>query len=260
MTVHSKLQPYIDAWTHSIESINELVSPLAEGEWNRRTECPYWSVRDIVSHVIGFECELLGDPRPIHTLPQRSAPRHQRDRPLHRGPGRRQAAPHRPGDDLGAGVHDHPPVPAAAQRVAAAGHRGAGDRRRARSRWRSSCGAASSTCGCTSRTCAGRWTSPATWPPPRRVLARDVLLRALPKARRARRGRRARSPRWSSTCTARWSSCGRSGSTPRAAATIDSAVSLGPAVTLRPGLGDLPAAADRAGAARGGRRPAQDRG
>ncbi|MFI0941117.1 maleylpyruvate isomerase family mycothiol-dependent enzyme [Streptomyces sp. NPDC021020] len=69
MTVHSKLQPYIDAWTHSIESVNELVSPLAEGEWNRPTECPYWSVRDIVSHLIGFECELLGDPRPIHTLP-----------------------------------------------------------------------------------------------------------------------------------------------------------------------------------------------
>jgi uncharacterized protein (TIGR03083 family) len=69
VTVHSKLQPYIDAWTHSIESINDLVSPLTEGEWSRATECPYWSVRDIVSHIIGFECELLGDPRPIHTLP-----------------------------------------------------------------------------------------------------------------------------------------------------------------------------------------------
>ncbi|MBM9505861.1 maleylpyruvate isomerase family mycothiol-dependent enzyme [Actinacidiphila acididurans] len=69
MTVHSKLQSYIDAWTHSIESINEMVSPLTEGEWSRATECPYWSVRDVVSHIIGFECELLGDPRPIHTLP-----------------------------------------------------------------------------------------------------------------------------------------------------------------------------------------------
>jgi uncharacterized protein (TIGR03083 family) len=69
VTVHSKLQPYIDAWTHSIESVNDLVSPLPEGQWNRPTECPYWSVRDIVSHIIGFECELLGDPRPIHTLP-----------------------------------------------------------------------------------------------------------------------------------------------------------------------------------------------
>jgi uncharacterized protein (TIGR03083 family) len=69
VTVHRKIQPYIDAWTHSIESINELVSPLPEAEWNRPTDCPYWSVRDVVSHVIGFECEILGDPRPIHSLP-----------------------------------------------------------------------------------------------------------------------------------------------------------------------------------------------
>ncbi len=70
MTVHSQLQPYIDAWTHSIEAISELVAPLAEGEWNRPTECPGWSVRDVVSHVIGFETEALGDPRPIHSLPR----------------------------------------------------------------------------------------------------------------------------------------------------------------------------------------------
>jgi uncharacterized protein (TIGR03083 family) len=69
VTVHSQLQPYVDAWTHSIEAISELVAPLPEGEWSRPTECPGWSVRDIVSHVIGFECEALGDPRPIHSLP-----------------------------------------------------------------------------------------------------------------------------------------------------------------------------------------------
>jgi uncharacterized protein (TIGR03083 family) len=70
VTVHPSLQTYADAWTHSIESIAELVKPLAEGEWNRRTPCPAWSVRDIVSHVIGMESEQLGDPRPIHTLPR----------------------------------------------------------------------------------------------------------------------------------------------------------------------------------------------
>ncbi|MEU9315518.1 maleylpyruvate isomerase family mycothiol-dependent enzyme [Streptomyces sp. NPDC048295] len=70
MTVHPSLQTYADAWTHSIESIAELVKPLAEGEWNRRTPCPAWSVRDIVSHVIGMESEQLGDPRPIHSLPR----------------------------------------------------------------------------------------------------------------------------------------------------------------------------------------------
>ncbi|WP_030543604.1 maleylpyruvate isomerase family mycothiol-dependent enzyme [Streptomyces albus] len=70
MTVHPSLQPYIDAWTHSIEAISELVTPLVEGEWNRATACPGWSVRDVVSHVIGAECEMLGDPRPIHSLPR----------------------------------------------------------------------------------------------------------------------------------------------------------------------------------------------
>ncbi|QNE76307.1 maleylpyruvate isomerase family mycothiol-dependent enzyme [Streptomyces finlayi] len=70
MTVHPSLQTYADAWTHSIESIAELVKPLVEGEWNRRTPCPGWSLRDIVSHIIGMECEMLGDPRPIHTLPR----------------------------------------------------------------------------------------------------------------------------------------------------------------------------------------------
>ncbi|WP_306184682.1 MULTISPECIES: maleylpyruvate isomerase family mycothiol-dependent enzyme [unclassified Streptomyces] len=70
MSLHPTLQPYADAWTHSVEAISELVQPLVEGEWNRRTPCPGWSVRDLVSHVIGMDCEALGDPRPIHSLPR----------------------------------------------------------------------------------------------------------------------------------------------------------------------------------------------
>ncbi|WP_156727661.1 maleylpyruvate isomerase family mycothiol-dependent enzyme [Streptomyces apocyni] len=70
MSLHPSLQTYADAWTHSVEAISELVKPLAESEWNWATPCPGWSVRDIVSHVIGLDCEMLGDPRPIHTLPR----------------------------------------------------------------------------------------------------------------------------------------------------------------------------------------------
>ncbi|MGW1157449.1 maleylpyruvate isomerase family mycothiol-dependent enzyme [Streptomyces sp. NPDC002513] len=70
MSLHPTLQPYADAWTDSIEAISELVQPLMESEWNRRTPCPGWSVRDVVSHVIGMDSEMLGDPRPIHTLPR----------------------------------------------------------------------------------------------------------------------------------------------------------------------------------------------
>ncbi|MGW0992242.1 maleylpyruvate isomerase family mycothiol-dependent enzyme [Streptomyces sp. NPDC002520] len=70
MSLHPTLQPYADAWTHSIEAISEMVQSLVEGEWNRRTPCPGWSVRDVVSHVIGLDSEMLGDPRPIHSLPR----------------------------------------------------------------------------------------------------------------------------------------------------------------------------------------------
>ncbi|QKW07693.1 maleylpyruvate isomerase family mycothiol-dependent enzyme [Streptomyces sp. NA04227] len=70
MSLHPSLQTYADAWTHSVEAISQLVQPLPEGEWNRATPCPGWSVRDIVSHVIGLDCEALGDPRPIHSLPR----------------------------------------------------------------------------------------------------------------------------------------------------------------------------------------------
>ncbi|MER7346152.1 maleylpyruvate isomerase family mycothiol-dependent enzyme [Streptomyces aurantiacus] len=70
MSLHPSLQTYADAWTHAVEAISELVTPLPEGQWNLATPCPGWSVRDIVSHVIGLDCEMLGDPRPIHTLPR----------------------------------------------------------------------------------------------------------------------------------------------------------------------------------------------
>jgi uncharacterized protein (TIGR03083 family) len=70
VSLHPILQPYADAWTHSVDAISEMVQPLPEAEWNRRTPCPGWSVRDVVSHVIGLDCELLGDPRPIHSLPR----------------------------------------------------------------------------------------------------------------------------------------------------------------------------------------------
>lgn len=70
MSLHPSLQTYADAWTHSVEAIAELVGTLTEGEWNQPTPCPGWSVRDIVSHVIGIDCEMLGDPRPIHSLPR----------------------------------------------------------------------------------------------------------------------------------------------------------------------------------------------
>lgn len=64
------VQTYTDAWLQAIEAVNSLVGPLPEAQWNLPTECPGWSVRDVVSHIIAIETELLGDPRPIHSLPR----------------------------------------------------------------------------------------------------------------------------------------------------------------------------------------------
>lgn len=70
VTDHQTVQGLTDAWTQSIEAISDLLAPLPDNAWNRPTECPGWSVRDVVSHIIAVESELLGDPRPIHSLPR----------------------------------------------------------------------------------------------------------------------------------------------------------------------------------------------
>lgn len=41
-------------------SIHELCSPLTEAQWKTPTECPGWSVQDIVSHLIGIERGMMG--------------------------------------------------------------------------------------------------------------------------------------------------------------------------------------------------------
>ncbi|KWW97818.1 hypothetical protein TH66_20475 [Carbonactinospora thermoautotrophica] len=64
------LTRYVDAWEQTIRSVAELAEGLSPADWDRATECPGWSVRDNVSHVIGLERELLGDPAPSHTLPR----------------------------------------------------------------------------------------------------------------------------------------------------------------------------------------------
>lgn len=45
-------------------AITELCDQLSETEWAAPTECPGWSVQDNLSHIIGTERMLLGDPAP----------------------------------------------------------------------------------------------------------------------------------------------------------------------------------------------------
>jgi uncharacterized protein (TIGR03083 family) len=47
-----------EVWT----SLAGLGAELTPEDWDRATDCPGWSVRDVYSHVIGLEAGLLGRP------------------------------------------------------------------------------------------------------------------------------------------------------------------------------------------------------
>jgi uncharacterized protein (TIGR03083 family) len=57
-------EPVIDSLEEVWASIVNACGNLDEGQWALPTTCPGWSVRDQVSHLIGIEHTLLGDPVP----------------------------------------------------------------------------------------------------------------------------------------------------------------------------------------------------
>jgi len=60
-------QQVVDLMDHVWRSIDSLCSPLTEVQWKTPTDCPGWSVQDQVSHLVGAESQILGNPRPDHT-------------------------------------------------------------------------------------------------------------------------------------------------------------------------------------------------
>lgn len=58
MTDRPVVAELAETWT----SLLGLGAELADGDWDRPSACPGWSVRDVYSHVIGTEAGLLGRP------------------------------------------------------------------------------------------------------------------------------------------------------------------------------------------------------
>ncbi len=50
-------------------SLAEVCSALSENEWALPTECPGWDVKDQLSHLIGIEQAIMGEPAPEWTGP-----------------------------------------------------------------------------------------------------------------------------------------------------------------------------------------------
>lgn len=53
---------FVDAFEHSVRSLLAVAAELRASEWDRPTDLPGWSVRDVVAHLAAVESELLGDP------------------------------------------------------------------------------------------------------------------------------------------------------------------------------------------------------
>jgi uncharacterized protein (TIGR03083 family) len=56
----------VDLQEQVFRAIDELCSSLTEQEWDAATDCPGWSVKDNLSHIIGTETSMLGRPAPTH--------------------------------------------------------------------------------------------------------------------------------------------------------------------------------------------------
>lgn len=62
----------IDKLEATWRSISEFCSSLSEEQWKTPTQLPNWSVQDNLAHLIAFESEFHGVPRPEHTATDKS--------------------------------------------------------------------------------------------------------------------------------------------------------------------------------------------
>ena len=84
-------EPVITILAEEWEAIDALARDLADAEWDLPSECPGWTVRDMLSHLIGIERMLAGrHPPPAHPS---CLPRRERGRGPQRsvGGGRRRS-------------------------------------------------------------------------------------------------------------------------------------------------------------------------
>lgn len=54
----------VDLLEREWAALDALCRDLTEDEWDTPSDCPGWTVRDLVSHIIGTEKMLAGDPAP----------------------------------------------------------------------------------------------------------------------------------------------------------------------------------------------------
>ncbi len=64
MAAPANREPVVGHLAEVWGSMARACEQLADGQWDLPTDCPGWTVRDQLSHLIGIERLLLGDPAP----------------------------------------------------------------------------------------------------------------------------------------------------------------------------------------------------
>ncbi len=59
----------LEAYGQSMQALIDLGSTLREQEWGLPTQCPGWTVQDVLAHVAGLEGWLAGDDVPVVEVP-----------------------------------------------------------------------------------------------------------------------------------------------------------------------------------------------
>jgi uncharacterized protein (TIGR03083 family) len=62
--VKGSQEPVVELLADAWNAIGELGDLLEPAEWLLPSECPGWTVRDVLSHMVGTELSLLGEPAP----------------------------------------------------------------------------------------------------------------------------------------------------------------------------------------------------
>jgi uncharacterized protein (TIGR03083 family) len=65
-------QETIDKLEDTWHSISEFGATLTEAQWKTLSQLPHWTVQDNLSHLVAFEANFQGIPRPQHTAADKS--------------------------------------------------------------------------------------------------------------------------------------------------------------------------------------------
>lgn len=89
----SGIRHWVDAWEGSLRGTLEVGRQLDQQAWDLPTECPGWTVKDQVSHLVGIERELAGEDAPEEVTPPGAHVRNDFGRHLERAIALRRARP-----------------------------------------------------------------------------------------------------------------------------------------------------------------------